>query len=875
MTNSPAQVSQSFFQDFSWREVGPANMGGRITDIEGVESDPKIIYAGAATGGVWKTTNAGTTWEPVFDDQPNASVGDIGVSASNPDIIYVGTGEANGRNSSPWGAGIFKSTDGGITWRFAGLKETHHIGRVVVDPSNPDIVYVAAAGRLWGPSRERGVFKTEDGGKTWDHVLYIDDRTGVIDLVMNPNDNKILIAAAYERQRDGFSGGNPATRFGEKAGIMVTEDAGKTWKRITDGLPGSDMGRIGLSASRSKPGTVYAIIETQYSERQISDRMDEEQRRQAEQQNEENKGNFGGIFKSTNYGKSWKRISGYNSRPFYYSQIRVDPNDDKVLWICGVSLGYSEDEGKTVNTRIGGSAHVDYHAIWIDPNDPDHVITGCDGGINITYDRGRNWDVGTQIALAQFYAITADMRKPYYVYGGLQDNGSWAGPSRTRSRNGIMNFNWFVLGGGDGFYCQVDPTDFNTVYSESQNGGIRRLDLRTGQSRSIRPRPPAVPEDAQPERYRFDWNSPILISSHNPQTVFFGGNKLFKSVNRGDDWTAISPDLTSDPELRYSAIVSIDESPLTPGVIWAGTNDGNVYMTKDDGANWKLLNNNIPGAPGNYWVKRVEASNHEPGRAYLVFDGHRNDDQNPYLFVTEDFGETWRNITNNLPEGTVYVVREDYKNPDLLFAGSEFAVFVSLDRGQTWERFMNDMPTVPVHDLFIHPRDGDLIAGTHGRGAWIVDNITPLQQFTNDIQEKDLHLFEVRPEVQLASIYEWEFTTQKTYSKPNPPAGSNIAYYLRSSTRDSVKIEILDIKGEVIRNLTGPRTAGIHKVFWNFRANPPQRSGNLARPAGQRSGGRGGSAVTPGTYLVRLTTSGIEQTTQLVIEQDNPGYMGK
>jgi len=868
-------IGDSILKDFKWRELGPANPGGRIVDIEGVESNPKVVYAGAATGGVWKTTNAGITWEPVFDEQPVASVGDIAVSQKDPDILYVGTGEANGRNSSPWGAGVFKSTDAGKSWTFTGLKETHHIGRILIDPADPEIVYVAALGHLWGTNEERGLYKTVNGGATWEKILNIDDKTGITDIAMDPQDNAILYAASYERQRDAFSGGNPAKRMGPGSGIWVSKDAGKTWKRITNGLPGVDMGRIGLSVSRSKPGTVYALIETSASERRVRQNMSEEARKEAEKYNKENEKNFGGIFKSTNHGGSWKRISAYNSRPFYYSQIRVDPNDDNVLWIGGVNLGYSSDGGKEVKTDVGGRAHVDYHAIWIDPNDSEHVITGCDGGINITYDRGKHWDVTTQMAIAQFYAITADMRKPYYVYGGLQDNGSWSGPSRTRSRNGIMNSDWFVLSGGDGFFAQVDPTDFNTVYCESQNGNIRRLDLRTGQSAGIRPRPPESPESGERERYRFDWNSPILLSPHNPRTLYFGGNRLFRSFDRGDNWQAISPDLTAMPEERYSAIVSIDESPLMPGVIWAGTNDGNVYLTRNSGVTWTLLNGNIPDAPEYCWVKRIEASNHVLGRAYLVFDGHRNDDQMPHVYVTEDYGQSWKSISNNLPEGSVYVVREDYKNPDLLFAGTEFAAYVSLDRGETWTRFMNGLPTVPVHDLYIHPRDGDLIAGTHGRGAWVVDDITPLQQLTPDVAASTVHLFDIRPEVQWASMYEWNFITDKTYRKPNPPAGSTISYYLEHALTDSVDIEIVDIAGETLRNLKAPAEAGLHKILWDFRRNPVRRSGGAQGQFRQMRGRRFAPPVDPGVYLVRLTAGSTVLTKKLVIEKDKPGYMGK
>ncbi|UCE41649.1 MAG: hypothetical protein JSV17_01265 [Candidatus Aminicenantes bacterium] len=860
--------SHDFLKNFTWREIGPANPGGRITDIEGVESNPYIIYAGAATGGIWKTTNAGTTWEPIFDDQPNASIGDLAVSLSNPDIIYVGTGESNNRNSSPWGSGMFKSIDAGKTWEFVGLKETHHIGRVLIHPKNPDIVYVAALGHLWGTNEERGVYKTTDGGQNWQKVLYLDDRTGVTDIAMDAQDSEILYVAAHERLRDRFDAGDPEDQWGPKAGIYITLDGGQNWTKASKGLPTEEMGRIGLNAAPGKPGTVYALVSTQQTR---------SYRRGEEPQEETLDVNKGGIFKSTDYGKTWTHMNMHNNRPSYYSQIRVDPNDENVIWTCGSPLAYSEDGGKTliIGPEVQSNTHIDYHALWIDPNNSDHVLVGGDGGINITYDRGKNWDIITQIGLAQFYAITADMRKPYYVYGGLQDNGNWGGPSRSRRGSGIVNNDWFPLSNADGFVCQIDPTDYETVYYETQNGYLTRLDLRNWGRAWIRPQPPRDKEGEEMEEYRFDWNSPLIISPHNPHTLYFGGNKLFKSVSRGDSWQVISPDLTADPESRYSAIVSVDESPLKPGLIWAGTSDGNVQLTQDDGATWTLLNDKMTGAPKSYWVKRVEASNHVLGRAYVVFDGHRHDDQDPYIFVTENFGKTWKKITSGLPEGSVYVVREDYKNPDLLFAGTEFAVYISLDRGETWERFMNGLPTVPVHDLFIHPRDFDLIAGTHGRGAWIVDNITPLQQLSPEMNEKDVYLYNIRSEVQWARTYEWSWVADKRFKRSNPPTGSMIYYHLKSEMPEPVKIAIMDITGTVVRNLEGPKNAGLHKVLWDFRKNPPQEQEGGSNQSMQRRFRRPAPMVGPGEYLVQLSAGDKVVNTKLVIEKDNPGYLGR
>ncbi len=935
-TVSAQTVDDTILNSFTWRNIGPANMGGRTVDIEGVDNNPKIIYAGTATSGIWKTVNAGTTWEPIFDSFPIATIGDLAVSQSNPDIIFAGTGEANGRNSSPWGRGVYRSTDAGASWELVGLEETHAIGRVLIDPVDPDIVYVAAVGHLWATNPERGVFKSTNGGRRWEKVLFINDETGVTDLVMDPADNSRLVAAAYERQRDAFSGGNPEKMTGPGSGIYITDDAGATWRKITAGLPQVDMGRIGLSASRSRPGHVYAIIQTgsQGSRRPGGGGQEEETTSQVDR---------GGIFKSTDYGATWHQQSTYNSRPFYYSQIRVDPNNDDIIWMGGTAMGYTEDGGVTVisGAQVSGPTHIDYHCAWIDPNDSDHVIFGSDGGINITWDHGKTWDLCMQMPMAQFYAITADMRKPYYVYGGLQDNGSWGGPSRTRSEYGIRNEDWYLISWGDGFYAQVEPTDFNIVYTESQNGNVGRTDLRTGRRRGIRPStgnitnldqyyPTEEGQSGPPRvRFRFDWNSPLMISQHNPTTLYYGGNHLFKSVNRGDQWQIISPDLTLFAEKgdnKARAIVSIDESALDPDVLWAGSNDGNVWVTRDGGANWTNVIDNVPGAPREYWVKRLEASNHVAGRAYLAFDGHRNDDIEPYLFVTEDFGESWTKISNNLPEGAVFVVREDYHNPELLFVGTSNTVHVSLDRGENWTRFMNGMPTVEVHDLYIHPRDGDLIAGTHGRGAWIADNITALQQFTPTVMGQDAHLFDVRPSVIWARPSgQYPYQTDKEFRGSNPPNGPFISYYLGEAA-DSGTLRITDITGELVRTEQVEGAPGIHTFQWDRSFDPNSQQIELfitsigneldritgdatraqqrqiedlrealadagtnlgmlrsfqlrfmseIRDLGGRARGRlSGRMAEAGTYLVSLIVGGEEvMSTALVIEEDHPGYI--
>jgi hypothetical protein len=570
-------------------------------------------------------------------------------------------------------------------------------------------------------------------------------------------------------------------------------------------------------------------------------------------------------------------VNDWNNRPSYYSQIRADPSDPDVFWGFASPMAYSGDGGVTVASgpTVQGRTHIDYHSGWIDPNNSDHVIVGGDGGLNITWDRGKSWEVVKQMGLAQIYGLSADMRKPYYLVVGLQDNGVWVGRTRGRITQGVTNNDWFALSNADGFQSQVDPTDFNTIYAETQSGNIYRQDLRTGQNSRVRPQPPTPAAGETRERYRFDWDTPFMLSPHNPHTLYVGGNKVFKSVDRGDNFTEISPDLTALPEEGSSALVSIDESSLVPGLLWAGSNDGNLWMRRGEGSDWDLLNGNIPDAPERYWVKSVEASHHEAGRAFVAFDGHRWDDIAPHLYMTDDFGESWTNITSNLPEGSLYVVIEDLVNPDLLFAGSEAGLYFSMDRGANWARFMNGLPTVPVHDLLIHPRDMDLIAGTHGRGAWIAGNITPLQQLQADVMENELTLFDVRPEVQWLTTYEFSWTTDKRFYKNNPPTGSTISFYAQRAMGGDATLEILDVAGEVMRSMDIEVDAGLNTVFWDMRGDPPSAM-ELPEGAPQRfRGQRRAPMLAPATYLARLTVAGEVQTTTLVIEQDVPGYMGR
>src|SRR5882724_6736787 len=653
-------------KNLKFRNIGPAIMGGRVDDFAVVASDPRIIYVGAAAGGIFKTTNGGTTWEPIFDEVGSPSIGDIALAPSNPAILYVGTGEPNNRQSSSWGSGVYKSMDAGKTWKFTGLKDTFHIGRIVVHPTNSDVVYVAALGDLWGPNADRGVFMSTDGGTTWNKTLYIDDDTGVSDIAIDPESPNVLYAAAYTRRRTvyGYNGGGP------KGGIYRSTDAGKTWNKITKGLPATgDIGRCAVDVYRQNSNVVYALIEHM---------------------------TLGGVYRSEDKGATWARMSDTNPRPSYYSQIRIDPNNDKKVWVLGAPLYLSEDGGRTFTQARGNSIHSDHHAMWINPKDSDHLLIGNDGGVDVTHDSGRTWDFLNNIPLGQFYEIAYDMQKPYHLCGGLQDNYTWCGPSANQQTIGIGNEEWINVNGGDGFHARIDPSDANIIYVESQDGGLNRRDLRTGESKSIRPQ---EDNDTSP-RYRFQWNSPLIISPHDHNTIYYGGNHLFKSTDHGDTWTRLGEDLTSGAErdkqtilgktidtstlsrhdgvVDWPCITAIAESPVKAGVLWAGTDDGNVQMSRDGGKTWSNTAPRIPGVQKGAYVSRIEPSYKEEGTAYVTFDNHRSADFSIYVYMTKNFGDSWTRITNGIPPdaGTVHVIREDPVNPNLLFAGTEFGLFV-------------------------------------------------------------------------------------------------------------------------------------------------------------------------------------------------------
>jgi photosystem II stability/assembly factor-like uncharacterized protein len=993
---APPPINQSddpILKRFQWRSIGPAVMGGRVDDIAVEEGNASVIYVGYATGGLWKTTNNGTTWAPIFDEYPVASIGDIEIAPSNPNIIYVGTGESNNRQSSSFGAGVYKSTDGGKKFEYVGLKETQSIAKIVVHPKDPNIVYVAAIGHLFGPNAERGLFKSTDGGRTWTNTKFIDNDTGFIDLVMHPTEPNTLMAASYQRRRQpwGFNGGGP------NSGIWKTTDGGKTWTRLTgNGLPPNPLlGRIGLNYSRSKPNIVYAQIEVGASGGTGAGVNDDGSLAPPGQGRGAGGGGGrggqapppdptkSGIWRSDDGGKSWKFMSNNNNRPMYYSNIRVDPNNPDTVYTTGASAYKSLDGGKTFtafdNFPRNGPSHSDHHALWVDPRNSQHIIIGNDGGLDVSYDQGDTWEELSLSALGQFYAVSVDMRKPYYVCGGLQDNGSWCGPSAVRNGSGIANTDWYRIGGGDGFYTANDPRDWTIGYSESQDGATGRYDLRAGTTRSIRPSPPFLPVAAAPSfvpvaaapqgqrgqgaagqaggdqpagaqaagqgaaqaagrgqaqtggapdpeappplqgggrggrfggpgnivpppppgtNYRFYWSTPFVLSSHNPDVLYLGADRLFKSTTRGDSWTA-SPDLTRnigrndrpimgvdgkaamaskhDGAASYSNIVTISDSSVVPGIVWVGTNDGNVQVTRDDGATWKNVVENVKGVPQETHVSRVEASHFDAGTAYVTFDGHRTDDHKPYVFVTRDFGQTWTSIASNLPLGNVNVIREDPKNRNLLYLGTEYAFYISLNGGKEWKRFMTGLPTVRIDDILVHPRDNDLIVGTHGRSIWIIDDITPLQQMTDAVLTSDVHLFSVRPAVAWVNdiMKANGLGADKHFLGKNPEGGIAISYYLKSVPADDVKISISNANGQVVRDIT-PTTkeVGLNRVQWNLAPNvPPGAQGRGGFGRGGRSG-RGvpfvtQNAVPAGTYVVKLTAGGKELMTTVRVEEDD------
>ncbi|MFO0841074.1 MAG: hypothetical protein U0797_01575 [Gemmataceae bacterium] len=788
---------------YAARSLGPAVMGGRVPTLAVVESDPATQYVGAAAGGLWKTSDAGRSWSCVFAGRPNASVGTVAVAPSDPNVIYLGTGEANPRNSVSWGNGVFVSRDAGKTWSHAGLADTHHVGKIAVHPAEPNTAYLAALGHVWGPNPQRGLFATRDGGKTWEHSLRLDADTGCVDVAIDPTDPRTVLAAAYRVRRGPFSGGNPEVQFGPLAGIYRSRDGGKTWKRLTRGLPTNTMGRVGLAVSRKTRGLIYAVVQT--------DRTDI--RNVPGQAPGFGPIESGGVFLSKDHGETWFKVNNLCPRPFYFSKIRLDPSDDRRVYVLGIPLWVSLDGGRSFSPDGAKGVHVDHHDLWINPADPRHLVLGNDGGLYQSRDGGSTWTPIDNLPISQFYAACVDVRSPYRIFGGLQDNGTWGGPSRTSNAAGILNSDWRRVLGQDGFQCRVAPDDPDTLFAESQYGRLNRIDLSSLWVTSIRPtstRPNAP-------AYRFNWSSPLVASTHETKPLYYGGNVVFKSLDRGNTWRVVSADLTRGgpgPHAHMGhTLTALAESPLRAGLLYAGSDDGKVHVTRDGGRSWSDVTSRLPAVEHDGTISRIECSPRAEGTAWLSLSRHRKDDRRPYLFRTDDHGQTWRSTVGSLPgEGPVHVVCADTRNPNLLYVGTEFGLFASLDQGETWRPLTAGVPPCPVHDLVLHPRDRELVVATHGRGLYVVD-VSPLREWPPAVQTSPAYLFGVRGVT--ATRQTSSLPTKRTYLGENPPEGAVIWY--RLPDKAAARLEVTTASGDVVATLKVSGSPGVHRAVWDLK----------------------------------------------------------
>ncbi|WP_422079604.1 VPS10 domain-containing protein [Ulvibacterium sp.] len=896
------KFSMDLIQDLKPRNIGPAGMSGRVTAIDVVHSDPDIMYVGTASGGLWKSTSGGIRWEPIFDKEVTASIGAVAIQQSNPSIIWVGTGEGNPRNSLNGGYGVYKSLDGGKSWQAMGLEKTRHIHRIKIDPTDPNTIYVGAIGSPWGGHPERGIFKTTDGGETWENILFVNNRTGVADLVMDPTNPNKLIAALWEHLREPwfFKSG------GKGSGLYMTHDGGKNWKKLTekDGLPKGELGRIGIAIAPSRPDIVYALIEAKKN----------------------------ALYKSEDGGFKWKKIndkSDIGNRPFYYSEIYVDPQNENRVYSVFTYVNVSEDGGKNFRQlmpayQVDNGVHPDHHAWWIHPENGQFMLDGNDGGVNITKDGGKSWRFIGNLPVAQFYHISTDNEYPYNVYGGMQDNGSWRGPAYTWRRQGIRNSYWQEIAFGDGFDVVPDQDNSQFGYAMSQQGYVSRYDWKTGNNYTVRPTPP----DAE-TKLRFNWNAGIGQDPFDNGTIYFGSQFVHKSTDKGLTWEIISPDLTTnDPEKQkqdesggltmdatgaenHCTILVLEPSLLEKGMLWASTDDGRVHYTQNGGENWIEVTANIKGLPKGSWIPQIKASNKNKGEALLIANDYRRFNYTPYAYRTKDYGKTWERIVdaNDVESYTLSIV-EDLENPNLLFLGTDDGLYISLDAGSNWQKWTEGYPTVSTKDLVIHPREHDLVIGTFGRAAWVLDDIRPLRILASDqsILQKDAKLFQ--PPTTYQAAYQQpsgsRFGGDALYNAENRKEGAMITYYLKEGKKkdekekanedknkagdeeertsmtenqagnktklsgvqkkDSIQFQFYD--GErLIRTLKykTPEKAGFHRIYWQMDEKGPDNPSRQIKKDKKESGG---VSVKPGNYRIQMRYGDISEETTITVKSD-------
>lgn len=848
------ELDSTTFGGLSARNIGPAVMSGRISAVDAVASDdgPITIYVATASGGVWKSEDGGIVYQPIFDDHQQ-SIGAVRVDPSNSETVWVGTGESWVRNTVSPGDGVYRSINGGDSWEHLGLENSDHIAELLVHPDDSNVVYVCALGHLWAPGGERGVFRSKDGGASWENVLQINDSTSCSDLAMTPDGSALYAGMwAVRRYPDFFESG------GETSGLYRSTDGGDSWEELTDGLPESDKGRIAVTVAASEPSRIYALVESENT----------------------------ALYRSDDGGDTWvqKDDSGnIQMRPFYFGEIVVDPTDPDRVYRPAFNLTVSDDGGDSFSGMFGGgfsaSIHPDHHGLWINPKNPHQLVLGTDGGVYVSENRGFHWRHVANLPVSQFYHVAVDSRWPYNVYGGLQDNGSWMGPSQAAG--GIQNKDWQNIGFGDGFWAFPDPSDDRVLYAEYQGGQLKRVDRETLEIKRIQP----AAEEGQDD-LRFNWNTPLHLSESKPGTIYYGAQYLFRSRDRGESWEAISPDLTTnDPEGQrqeqsggitidnstaenYTTIYSISESPLDHRTIWVGTDDGNVQLTRNGGRSWDNVVGNIEGVPEGTWVSRVEASPHDKGTAFITFDGHRRGDMATYVYSTTDYGDTWTALTSDAIKGYAWVIKQDPVNPDLLFLGTEEGLYISLDNGENWARFSENLPEVAVHDLVVHATEHDLVIGTHGRGVYIIDDITPLRGVTQETIDANVAILPTRPAAMVLTTQLQSFGAHDSFAAINPPQAATIVYYLKKRHLfGDLKIDVYDKAGRLIATLPGGKRRGLNRVEWPMRFKAPKFP-----PSTSLVPGFFGPRVPEGEYRVVLTKGKetLESTVQLVADPRTP-----